>query len=290
MLPVLLDLKFIKIYTFGVFLVLAFFWGAFLLWNNIRLSSYKEEEIFDGLFLSLIGGLFLGRLVYVILHFADFGLNMAKFILINGYPGLSMVGCITGALITLYLFAASRKLSFMEIFDYASSPLMLAIGIAKMGSFFSGAEVGTKTQFMLSVKYVGYDGLRHLTGLYEGFLYFIGAFIAYRLLFAIRRQKYPKGFTLTFFWWYLAIVSYSLRRLKVMDETILPGDVGTYIPLIILLTSTLYFLYYFRSRIFRKVRIVKNIRLPYGRKNNKATDEPTEDQAGGGESQMSQTD
>ena len=31
MLPVLLDLKFVKIYTFGVFLVLAFFWGAFFL-------------------------------------------------------------------------------------------------------------------------------------------------------------------------------------------------------------------------------------------------------------------
>jgi len=65
MLPVLLDLPFIKIYTFGVFLVLAFFWSAFLLWKNFLLTSYKEEEIFDQLFLGLVGGLLVSRIVYV---------------------------------------------------------------------------------------------------------------------------------------------------------------------------------------------------------------------------------
>ena len=59
MIPVLLDLKFIKIYTFGIFLVLAFFWGAFILWKNYLLTAQKEEELFDGMFLSLAGGLFI---------------------------------------------------------------------------------------------------------------------------------------------------------------------------------------------------------------------------------------
>ena len=75
MLPVLLDLKFVKIYTFGIFLVLAFFWGTFLLWRSLRLSSYREEDAFDGLFLALAGGLFVSRLVYVILNFQKFGFN-----------------------------------------------------------------------------------------------------------------------------------------------------------------------------------------------------------------------
>jgi prolipoprotein diacylglyceryltransferase len=65
MLPILLDLKIFKIYTFGVFLVLAFFWGSFLIWKLIRLTSMKEEEVFDGLFWGLFGGLFLSRLFYV---------------------------------------------------------------------------------------------------------------------------------------------------------------------------------------------------------------------------------
>src|SRR3989338_9939126 len=94
MLPVLLNVGFLKIYTFGVFLVLGFFWATFLLWKNIRLTSLKEKDVFDGLFISLLGALFFGRLVYVILNFKDFGFNLLKFILINGYPGISLYGLI----------------------------------------------------------------------------------------------------------------------------------------------------------------------------------------------------
>ena len=83
MLPVLLDLGFIKIYTFGVFLVLAFFWGCFLLWKNFLLTSQREEDIFDGLFFSIAGGLFVSRLVHVALNFKSFGFDALKFILLN---------------------------------------------------------------------------------------------------------------------------------------------------------------------------------------------------------------
>ena len=112
MLPVLLNLGFIKIYTYGVFLVLGFFWAIFLLWKNIRLTSFKEEDVFDGLFLSMFGSIFFGRLVYVFLNFKDFGFNLLKYILINGYPGISLYGSIFGGFFVLYLFTNSRKLNF----------------------------------------------------------------------------------------------------------------------------------------------------------------------------------
>ena len=72
MLPVLLNFAFIKIYTAGVFLVLAFFWGLFFLWKNIKLTSFKEEDLFDGVFVGLLGGLFFARIFYIILNFGDF--------------------------------------------------------------------------------------------------------------------------------------------------------------------------------------------------------------------------
>ena len=116
MLPILLNLGFLKIYTFGVFLVLGFFWAIFLLWKNIRLTSFKEEDVFDGLFLSMFGALFFGRLIFVFLNFKDFGFNLLKFILINGYPGLSLYGSIFGGLFILYLFTNARKLNFLSGF------------------------------------------------------------------------------------------------------------------------------------------------------------------------------
>ena len=140
MLPVLLNLGFIKIYTFGVFLVLGFFWAIFLLWKNIRLTSFKEEDVFDGLFLSMFGAFFFGRLIFVFLNFKDFGFNLLKFVLVNGYPGISLYGAIFGGLLVLYLFTNSRKLNFNDLIDYLITPLFIAFVFGKIGSFFS--EIG----------------------------------------------------------------------------------------------------------------------------------------------------
>ena len=206
MLPVLLDLKFIKIYTFGVFLVLSFFWGSFMLWKNIRLTQHSEDDVFDGLFLSMFSGLFFGRLVYVVVNFKEFGFSFMKFILINGYPGLSVYGAIGGGALALFLYFLSKKINFRSIGDYFVTPLFIALIFGKLGSFFSGSEVGAVTKFFLKIKYVGFKEYRHLTSFYEALLLMVGAYISYRLLFEIRKEKLQKGFLMYFFLWYFSLL------------------------------------------------------------------------------------
>lgn len=256
MLPVLLDLKIIKIYTFGVFLVLAFFWSTFLMWRNIRLSSHKEEVVFDGIFISIGGAVFFARLLYVILHFDKFGFNIARFILINGYPGASLYGALAGGAILFYLYCLYHKVSFFEIIDYVISPVLLSIAIGKLGSFFSGVEVGVKTKFPIAVKYAGFDGLRHPVALYESILFFIGAYIAYKIMFSVRRETFQKGFSMFFFCWYFSAGLFLLSRLKVVQPSIVNFDFNMIAALAILVTSSLYFVYYFRSKIL-KIRLPK---------------------------------
>lgn len=268
MLPVLLDLKFIKIYTFGVFLVLSFFWGAFLLWRNIRLTSHKEEDVFDGMFISLATGLFFGRLLYVVFNFKEFGFDILKMILINGYPGISLYGGVLGAFIGLYLYASNKKIKFLEIADYFVTPAFLSLALGKLGSFFSGVEVGAKTKFALAVKYVGYDGFRHLTPFYEGIFFILGTYLSFKLLFEVRRQKYSKGFVFYFFWWYLSLIYFIFDPLKSTHLSFFTTDsLNKTFALTILLTFTFYFLYYFRSLIFIRMRNIKNLLLQYGPKN-----------------------
>ncbi len=249
MLPVLLDLGFIKIYTFGIFLVLAFFWACFLLWKNIRLTSYSEEDIFDGLFLSVFGALFFGRLIYVVLNFDHFGFDLLKFILINGYPGLSLYGSLLGGFLTLYLFTLIKKIKFNEIIDYFISPIFLALVFGKMGAFFSGSEVGTKTKMVLSIRYIGYDSFRHLTAFYEALIFTFAAYISYILLFEIRKEKYSKGFLLFFFLWFLGLTYFLFDKYKVNHIYLQGQSFNAIVSLVLLLTMSLYFLYYFRSSI-----------------------------------------
>lgn len=249
MLPVLLDLKFVKIYTFGVFLVLAFFWGSFLLWKNIRLTSHKEEEVFDGVFFSLLGGLFVGRFVYVLLNFKEFGFDIVKFILVNGFPGLSLYGTLIGGLGSLYLYYTLKKAKFSSVIDYFISPLFLALAFGKLGSFFAGAEVGTKTKLFLSIKYAGFEGFRHLTALYESLFFFFAAYISYRILFEIRKEKYSHGFLFAFFIWFFSLIYFVFDKLKEHHLLLESYSFNKILSSILLLTLSFYFIYYFRSLI-----------------------------------------
>ena len=126
MLPVLLDLKVMKIYTFGVFLVIAFFWSLFWLWRNLKRTSFKEEQIFDGVFISVIGGFIAARAVHVALHFDQFGFDILKFILINGYPGLSMIGFIAGTFLSLLIFTIGLELNIGTLKKFGKLVTLLA--------------------------------------------------------------------------------------------------------------------------------------------------------------------
>ena len=257
MLPVLLDLTFLKIYTFGVFLVLAFFWSSFLLWKNFLLTSYKEEEIFDHLFSGLFGGLLVSRIVYVALHFSEFGLSFLKFILINGYPGLSLYGFIFGFLVSIYLSVSRTKVRFTEAVDYFVPSAFVALAFGKIGSFFSGVEVGSKTNFLLKLKYVGADGMRHLTPLYEGLLFFVGAYVAYQLLFSIRRDKFSQGTNLFFFLWFVGLVLAIFDLLKEQSALVFSMlSFNALVSYLLLLTFSAYFIYYFRSSLFTYVKSI----------------------------------
>lgn len=254
MIPVLLNISGIKMYTFGAFLMLALFWGCYLLWSTTRLSSYKEENVFDGLFISLAFGLFIGRFIYVWLHFADFGFSITKFIFINGYPGMSLYGAIIGGVAAFYVYAVTHKMHFLEILDYFIPALFLSIAIGKLGGFFAGVEVGLKTDFILAVRYAGYDGYRHLSALYESLLFFSGTILAYKLLFQVRRGVLSPGIGIIFFCWYVAFISLLVDRTKEIESTIMSDSARMLVLATILLTTSVYFIYYFRSKIFRRVK------------------------------------
>ncbi len=266
MLPILLQIGSIKIYTFGIFLVLAFFWGSFLLWKVIRLTAFKEEDIFDGLFITLFGALIIGRFIYVVFNFSNFGFDLFKFILITGYPGLSLYGALLGGFTTLYIYASQKKIKFLELIDYAIPPLFLSFGLGFMGSFFSGSEAGIVTKFIVSMHYVGMVGQRQIPAFYESVLFFIGLWISYQILFSIRRNVFTKGFNLLFGAWYFAAIYFVFDKLKLNHLYFLNQSLNKIASLVLLLTTSFYFVYYFRSLIKNRLSGVTALIHNYGKK------------------------
>jgi len=256
MLPILADFGFMKIYTFGVFLTLAFFWGAFFLWKNISLTSHKEDEVFDGVFSAIIGAVLIGRIEYVALHFSDFGYSISKFVLINGYPGIGVIGFIAGFWLSLVLFTSSRKIAFRSFVDHAVPPFILAIAIIKLGAFFAGTQVGTQTAFFLSLSYSHLDGMRHLTPLYESILFFVGSFFSYKILRSIRRNNLFEGFNLIFFVWLFSFITVVFDPITSFRTLIKGISFDLVLGSLFLLTTTVYLIYHFRDLI-----IVQSMRV-----------------------------
>ncbi len=235
MLPILLTIGSIKIYTFGVFLVLAFFWGTFFLWRLIRLTAYKEEEIFDGLFLSLFSAIFFSRLFYVIANFSEFGFNPLKFILINGYPGFSLNGVFLGGIIFSYLYFFFKKKDFLDLFNYFATSIFLSLGFGFLGIFFA-----SKSTF---------------PSLFLSMVSFISAFLSYQVLMNYRKGIINKNFNFIFF-----ILIISLINL------ITSSGLSQKLFLISVLTGGGYVLYYFRITILKRITSFFLTVKKYGKK------------------------
>ena len=226
-------------------------------------GSFKEEEVFNALFLMIGGGLFIARIFYVVLNFNDFGFDFFKFILINGYPGLSLFGGFLGAFLTLFLFCLLKKIKYKEIVDYFIPGFLVALSFGKLGSFFSGSELGVKTKFLLAIKYSGFDGMRHLTPLYESLIFFLVAYIAYRIIFEIRKDKLSRGFNFYFLIWSISFVYFVFDKLKVNNLYFAGQSFNFLVFGVLLLTMSFYFVYYFRSLIIDKIVRVKNFLFQY---------------------------
>src|SRR3989344_1713551 len=256
MLPVLLDFGFIKLYTFGVFVVLGFFWGLFLLWKLIVLTSYKEEDIFDGVFVGLIGGLIGARLMYVWLNFSLFGFNILKIILVNGYPGFFLYAGLGSGFLCFFLFIRSKKIPFIKVIDYGMPGLFLALAFMKFGAFLSGSEIGSPTNFFLKMIYVGQKESRHLTGIYEGIFFIIGAYCVQRILFLVRREKLPHGFGWYFFISFFSLAYLLLDKIKAHPLYFVGFSVNFGISLLLVVFFFLYFLVFFHRIIFKNIQLL----------------------------------
>ncbi len=249
MLPVLFNMPGLTLFTFGAFLVLSLLWSSFWFWKNIKLTSYKEEDFFDGLFLSIFGGIILGRIIFVALNFSEFGFDILKFVLINGFPGLSLYGLLIGAGLTFFIYTKAKKRPYLEMIDYAISPLFLGLAIASVGAFLSGTVPGTKTKLFLSVRYLGLDGTRHLPALYEALFYVLGFYIAHRIILLVRRQRISIGTNFFFFIFYFSLINLLLDFIKANHLYFLSFSFNLVLSALFSTISGLYFIFVYRDRI-----------------------------------------
>lgn len=208
-----LDLGFIQIYWYSIFIMLAVFVGGCVVYREVKRQKINEDFFLNLLFYGLIFGLIGARLYYVAFnldYYAKYPIEILE--IWNG--GLAIHGGIIAGLLWIIIYTHKYKARTMKVLDIITPGLILGQAIGRWGNFFNQEAFGKITTLEhlqklglpdFLIEGMKIDGLyRQPTFLYESIWNFAG-FLA---LLMIRRYRYVKTGQMTGFY----LMWYSLGR------------------------------------------------------------------------------
>lgn len=207
------SLPLITRYSFGLLGVMALLFGSFAFWKKGKEEHYDEHELIDLTLITLLWSLLGARLVYVLMHFSDFGLNILYWFSIWSKPGFHWVGLFGGGTLAFIRYCHAHKWNYFKVFDLAVIGIALSQGLLNLGIFLSASGLGKTTSMPLGVVFPGSFEKRHPIGLYAFFLWMGVFFFLWWLEGKYRRfvwyQKF-KGDALPGFLSFVYIIAFGL--------------------------------------------------------------------------------
>lgn len=209
---VALDLGFIQIYWYSIFIFAGMLAACVLIYREAKRRNIDDEFLVNLTFNTLVFGIIGARLYYVLFNL-DYYLTHPIEILEIWNGGLAIHGGIIMGLIAILLTCKSKKENVMRILDIVVVGVIIGQAIGRWGNFFNSEAYGAITTLeALQSQYIPkfiIDGMyilgeyRQPTFLYES----IGCLLGFIILLLIRLKKNLKRGTLTatYLIWYGAL-------------------------------------------------------------------------------------
>jgi phosphatidylglycerol---prolipoprotein diacylglyceryl transferase len=206
--PIAFSLGPIQVHWYGLIIGTGI---ALALWLAMREGEKRglQKELFADLMLWAIPiAILSARLYYVIFEWDYYAQNPAEIIKI-WHGGIAIHGALIGSVITAYVFAKKRGISFWQLADITAPSIILGQAIGRWGNFMNQEAHGREVtraflenlhlpQFIIDQMYIN-GTYYHPTFLYES-LWNIAGFI---ILLSLRRVNLRRGeLFLTYVIWY----------------------------------------------------------------------------------------
>ena len=237
--PVLLDLGFLKIYSWGFIVAIAFIVATILSAKEAKRKKIDHEKIYSLVAYIIIGAIIGSRIGYLLFDLN----NIANFLDIFKFweGGLSFHGGFIGGTLFGFFYVKKNKLNFWKTADICTPSIPLAQAIGRIGCFLRGCCYGIETALPWGINYLGET--RHPTQIYSSIALF-GIFIF------LSKQKYKKNFNGALFLTYIII--YSVFRFFIefirTEPRVLLGLTGAQIASIVLFVIAIFIFLRFKKK------------------------------------------
>jgi len=234
--PVLLDLGFLKIYSWGFMVAIAFIAATILAAREAKRKGISPEKIYSLVAYIIIGAIIGSRIGYILFNPTSIS-DIFKF----WEGGMAFHGGFIGGVLFGFFYVRKNKLNFWKITDICAPSIPLAQAIGRIGCFLRGCCYGIETTLPWGINYLG--GIRHPTQIYSSIALFL-------IFIFLSKQKHKKSFNGSLFLTYIII--YSIFRFFIdfirAEPRVLLGLTGAQIVSIVLFVIAIFIVLRFKKK------------------------------------------
>lgn len=257
---VALNLGFIQIYWYSIFIFIGVIVASILILKEARKFEIKEDNIVNLVFYGVIFGL-IGARIYYCLFNLDYYLKYPVEILEVWNGGLAIHGGLIAGIIFIYFYTKKKKMNLLKITDIIAPNLLIAQAIGRWGNFFNQEAYGKlTTRIALENMHLPnfiIDGM-HINGKYyqPTFLFeSIWNIIGFIIILIIRKKdKYLKNGQLTCL--YLMWYSFGRFFIEILrSDSLYLGQikVAQLVSIILFICGLIVYLYLDKNRTYENI-------------------------------------
>lgn len=147
MLPIILRLGSLNVYSYGLMLFISFILGIKITEARAKKFGVDPKKITDLALVVLLAVVIGARLLYVIFHWSEFRNDLLAIIAFwrGGLAGLMFYGGLVLAILAGIFYVKSQKLPLLKMFDAVTPAIVLGEFFTRIGCFLNGCCFGKPT-------------------------------------------------------------------------------------------------------------------------------------------------
>ncbi|MCB2306441.1 prolipoprotein diacylglyceryl transferase [Clostridium estertheticum] len=149
--PILFEFSFVKIYGYGLMIMIGILSALCLLSCRSKKEQYNEDNIWDMAILTIICGVIGGKVMYIITDIKEVLQNPS--VLKDVGNGFVIYGAILGGILGIYIYSKKKAWNTLSVLDLLVPSLPLAQGFGRIGCFLAGCCYGKVTSLPIGVEF-----------------------------------------------------------------------------------------------------------------------------------------